>query len=119
MIYGSRLKQQINIGVPVPDKCNMSKIVFTTRSEDVCGRMEAHKKFKVPCLAWDKTWNLFQEKVGKETLFIHPDIPKLAQVVAKECGGLPHALITVGRAMACKKTPEEWNCAIHVLKKSV
>ncbi|KAK9923203.1 hypothetical protein M0R45_031634 [Rubus argutus] len=116
MIYGSRLNTKI--GVPVPDKCNMSEIVFTTRSEDVCGRMEAHKKFKVPCLAWDKAWNLFQEKVGKETLFIHPDIPKLAQVVAKECGGLPLALITVGRAMSCKKTPEEWNRAIHVLKKS-
>ncbi|KAM1165780.1 hypothetical protein ACFX13_025713 [Malus domestica] len=59
-----------------------------------------------------------QEKVGKEALQSHPDIPKLAQVVANECDGLPLALITVGRAMTCKKTPHEWNHAIRVLKES-
>ncbi|KDO52318.1 hypothetical protein CISIN_1g048813mg, partial [Citrus sinensis] len=37
---------------------------------------------------------------------------------AKECGGLPLALITIGRAMACKKTPEEWTYAIEVLRTS-
>ncbi|TQD96939.1 hypothetical protein C1H46_017419 [Malus baccata] len=58
------------------------------------------------------------EKVGKETLQSHPDIPKLAQVVANECDGLPLAIITVGRAMTCKKTPHEWKHAIRVLKES-
>ncbi|XP_062008250.1 probable disease resistance protein At5g63020 isoform X2 [Rosa rugosa] len=106
------------VGVPVSNQRNNSKIVFTTRSEDVCGRMGAQKKIRVKCLDWYKALNLFQEKVGKETLSLHPDIPKLAEAVAKECGGLPLALVTVGRAMACKKTPEEWNHAIHVLKKS-
>lgn len=106
------------LGVPIPNPRNKSKIVFTTRSEDVCGQMDAQKKIRVECLAWDKAWNLFQEKVGRETLGIHPDIQRLAQTVAKECGGLPLALITVGRAMACKKTTQEWNHAIHILKKS-
>lgn len=106
------------IGVPIPDRQNKSKLVFTTRSEEVCSRMGAHKKIKVECLAWDRAWTLFQEKVGEETLYIHPDIPKLAEIVAKECDGLPLALITVGRAMACKKTPQEWNHAIQVLKRS-
>ena len=56
--------------------------------------------------------------MGKEALQSHPDIPKLAQVVANECDGLPLALITVGRAMTCKKTPHEWKHAIRVLKES-
>ncbi|PQP99431.1 putative disease resistance protein [Prunus yedoensis var. nudiflora] len=85
------------VGVPVPDTRNKFKIVFTTRSEEVCGHMDAQKKIKVGCLTWDKAWNLFQEKVGKETLLLHPDIPKLAEIVANECGGLPLALITVGQ----------------------
>ncbi|CAB4303105.1 unnamed protein product [Prunus armeniaca] len=85
---------------------NKFKIVFTTRSEEVCGHMDAQKRIKVGCLTWDKAWNLFQEKVGKETLLLHPDIPEQAEIVAKECGGLPLALITVGRVMACKKTPK-------------
>lgn len=106
------------IGVPIPDRQNKSKLVFTTRSEEVCSRMGAHKKIKVECLAWDRAWTLFQEKVGEETLYIHPDIPTLAEMVAKECDGLPLALITVGRAMASKKTLQEWNHAIQVLKRS-
>ncbi|KAL6285846.1 hypothetical protein ACE6H2_010236 [Prunus campanulata] len=105
------------VGVPVPDSRNKFKIVFTTRSEEVCGHMDAQKKIKVGCLTWDKAWNLFQEKVGKETLLHHPDIPKLAEIVANECGGLPLALITVGRVMACKKTPQEWKHAVQVLRR--
>ncbi|CAN6570812.1 unnamed protein product [Malus baccata var. baccata] len=80
--------------------------------------MGAHKKIEVECLAWDKAWTLFPEKLGDETLYIHPDIPTLAEVVAKECDGLPLALITVGRAMAGKKTPREWSHGIQVLKRS-
>ncbi|XWS11825.1 hypothetical protein CRYUN_Cryun37aG0034200 [Craigia yunnanensis] len=105
------------IGVPIPDQQNNSKVVFTTRSKMVCGMMEAHKRFKVECLPPPFDWHLFQKKVGNDTLNLHPDIPKLAEIVAKECAGLPLALITIGRAMACKKTPQEWIHAIEVLRK--
>ena len=91
---------------------NGSKVVFTTRSEEICGRMEARKIVKVDCLEWDDAWDLFQKKVGDQTLCFHPDIPELARAVARECGGLPLALITIGRAMAYKKTPQEWRHAI-------
>ncbi|CAL8132767.1 unnamed protein product [Prunus armeniaca] len=105
------------VGVPAPDSRNRFKIVFTTRSEEVYGHMDAHKKIKLGCLTWDKAWNLFQEKVGKETLLLHPDIPEHAEIVAKKCGSLPLALITVGRVMACKKTPQEWKHAVQVLRR--
>ncbi|CAL9010403.1 unnamed protein product [Prunus brigantina] len=105
------------VGVPAPDSRNKFKIIFTTRSEEVCSQMDAQKKIKVGCLTWEKAWNLFQEKVGKETLLLHPDIPKHAEFVANECGGLPLALITVGRVMACKKTPQEWKHAVQVLRR--
>ncbi|XP_024035964.1 disease resistance protein SUMM2 isoform X2 [Citrus clementina] len=107
------------VGVPLPGpQNNASKVVFTTRSEEVCGLMEAHKKFKVACLSDIDAWELFRQKVGEEALHSHPDIVELAHTVAKECGGLPLALITTGRAMACKKTPEEWTYAIEVLSTS-
>ncbi|OVA07902.1 Disease resistance protein [Macleaya cordata] len=95
-----------------------SKVVFTTRSEFVCGLMEADKKIRVECLNWDQAWSLFQNKVGKEALNSHPKVPKLAELVAKECRGLPLALITIGRTMATKKTPQEWEHAITVLTRS-
>ncbi|EOY25816.1 Cc-nbs-lrr resistance protein, putative [Theobroma cacao] len=108
----------IKVGIPLPSLENGSKLVFTTRHLEVCGKMEAQKKIKVECLGADESWKLFQDKVGEETLDSHPDIRKLAKMVAAECGGLPLALITIGRAMACKKIPEAWEYAIEVLKQS-
>ncbi|MBA0673489.1 hypothetical protein Goklo_023982, partial [Gossypium klotzschianum] len=84
---------------------------------DVCGYMEAKTKIKVECLEPEKAWELFQDKVGDEALNSHPDIPNLAKQVAERCGGLPLALITIGRAMACKTTLGEWNYAIEMLKR--
>ncbi|KAJ0007727.1 hypothetical protein Pint_30047 [Pistacia integerrima] len=78
--------------------------------------MEAHKHFRVEFLENDQAWELFRSKVGEDTLNNHPDILESAKIVVKECGGLP--LITIGRAMAFKKTPEEWRYAIEVLKRS-
>ncbi|KAJ4718311.1 NBS-LRR type disease resistance protein [Melia azedarach] len=107
------------IGVPLPAGQKIeSKLVFTTRFIEICGEMRAHKSFRVECLRHEKAWILFQENVGRHILDSHPDIPALSETVAKECGGLPLALITIGRAMACKKTPEEWEYAIQVLRRS-
>lgn len=106
------------LGVPPTSTNGSSKIVFTTRSVGVCGLMEAHRIFKVKCLEHKEAWELFQMKVGGETLESHLQIPELAEIVAKECDGLPLALITIGRAMAFKKTPQEWKDAIQVLRRS-
>lgn len=76
---------------------------------EVYFEMEADKKVEVTCLPWDRSWELFREKVGEEALNVHPDIPDLAKTVAKGCAGLPLELITIGRTMACKKRPQEWN----------
>ncbi|KAK3219703.1 hypothetical protein Dsin_013673 [Dipteronia sinensis] len=101
------------MGVPVLDKC---KIVFTTRSEDVCNHMEAHERFKVECLSPEVAWELFQQKLGKDALNSHHEIPKLAKIVVNECKGLPLALITIGRAMASRRKLEEWQHAINLLQ---
>lgn len=106
------------VGVPIPNSTNASKVVFTTRYKEVCGKMEAHKKLRVECLTADDAWMLFKVKVGEDTIDSHPEIPKHAQLVAKECGGLPLAIITIGRAMSCKNKLEEWKHAVNVLKKS-
>ncbi|KAE8721202.1 hypothetical protein F3Y22_tig00016571pilonHSYRG00045 [Hibiscus syriacus] len=82
-------------------------------------KMEARKKIKVECLKPEEAWKLFQNKVGDETFNSHPNIPNLAEQVAKEWGGLPLALITIARAMACKTTPGEWKYAIEKLKRSM
>ncbi|PIA29040.1 hypothetical protein AQUCO_06300008v1 [Aquilegia coerulea] len=108
----------LSIGVPSFSSQNKSKILFTTRSEAVCGRMEADTIIRVECLNWEAAWTLFQEKVGYIALNSDSDIPKLAEIVADECRGLPLALVTIGRSMASKKTRQQWEHAISVLRNS-
>ncbi|XP_059639461.1 probable disease resistance protein At5g63020 [Cornus florida] len=109
----------LEVGVPVPDSQNKAKIIFTTRFEDVCGLMQAKKNIKAECLAWEEAWDLFKEKVGEEMINSDSEIATLAKEVCKECAGLPLALCTIGRAMASKRTPQEWDYAVSVLKKSI
>ncbi|KAK8350664.1 hypothetical protein V6Z11_A06G226800 [Gossypium hirsutum] len=92
------------VGIPKPSQENVSELIFTTQSSEVCAEMEAQKKIKVKCLETEKAWELFRDKVEDETLNSHPDIPNLAKQVAERCGGQPLVLITIGSAMACKKT---------------
>ena len=106
----------LRVGIPPVGYGNESKIVFTTRSADVCGAMAAQKSIKVECLEEKEALSLFQAKVGEDTLNSHPDIPKLAEMVAKECKGLPLALIVIARAMASAKTPEEWERDLKKLR---
>ncbi|KAJ9692465.1 hypothetical protein PVL29_011499 [Vitis rotundifolia] len=107
----------LEMGVPHPDAQNKSKIVFTTRSLDVCHQMKAQKSTKVECLPSEEAWTLFQKAVGEETLRFHPHIPRLAKIVAEECKGLPLALITLGRAMVGEKDPSNWDKVIQDLSK--
>ncbi|KAL5761202.1 hypothetical protein ACOSQ2_020040 [Xanthoceras sorbifolium] len=104
-------------GIPLPNSGNGSKIVFTTRLVGLCGLMEAQEKFKVECLTDEQAWELFASKVGDRNLNNHPEIRDVAKIVAKVCGGLPLALVTVARAMACKTTPEEWEYAVDILRR--
>ena len=107
----------LQVGIPpLSDRIKKSKIVFTTRSADVCGYMEAQKSIKVECLKEAEALSLFQAKVGDDTLNSHPDIPKLSEIVAKECKGLPLALVVIARAMARAKTPEEWERKMQRLR---
>ncbi|KAI9074402.1 hypothetical protein K1719_043596 [Acacia pycnantha] len=104
-----------SLGVPLPNEVNQSNILFTTRLENVCDQMQA-KKFKVECLTEKEAFDLFCMKVGAETLNSHPSINGLAQELVHECKGLPLALITVGRAMAGRKSPQAWKHAIRELQ---
>ncbi|KAI9161388.1 hypothetical protein LWI28_016865 [Acer negundo] len=108
----------INIGIPPPSQEIDFKVVFTTRSIEVSNHMGTHKKVEVELLTHAEAWLLFQKKVGEETLTGNPDIRILAEIVARECGGLPLALITIGRAMAGNNQPEEWRYAISILRMS-
>ncbi|KAF2323297.1 hypothetical protein GH714_034510 [Hevea brasiliensis] len=104
------------IGIPPLDRTSGSKVVFTTRSQEVCGFMKADKSIKVECLVPEEALQLFQMKLSQGTLNAHRDIPKLAVMLAECCQGLPLALITVGRAMASRRNLKDWKHALKMLQ---
>ncbi|CAF2055337.1 hypothetical protein HID58_069930 [Brassica napus] len=106
------------IGVPRPTQENGSKIVFTTRSKEVCRYMEADDELKLNVLSTNEAWELFQNVVGEVSLKRHPDIPTLAKKISEKCYGLPLALNVIAKAMSCKEDVHEWRHAIDVLNTS-
>uniref|UniRef100_J3LL77 NB-ARC domain-containing protein n=1 Tax=Oryza brachyantha TaxID=4533 RepID=J3LL77_ORYBR len=95
------------IGVPYPDGAGSErrrKVVLTTRSEVVCGRMKADRVVNVECLKQDDAWTLFEMNATAATIASHAAIAGLAREVAGECRGLPLALITIGKALPAPAT---------------
>ncbi|CAA3004696.1 disease resistance At4g27190-like, partial [Olea europaea subsp. europaea] len=79
------------LGVPRPEDHVGSKILLTSRSLDVCRMMMTDTNIEVNALNGEEAWELFCQHAGQtvEAENIRP----LAEAVAKECGGLPLAII--------------------------
>ncbi|KAF5941389.1 hypothetical protein HYC85_022556 [Camellia sinensis] len=109
-----------DIGIPFEENHKGCKIVMTSRSEDVCNGMDTQKNFKVGVLHEEEAWNFFQEMAGiSDEGTSHPTNLQLTQMaVAKECGGLPIAIVTIGRALRCKNK-YSWDSALEQLRKSM
>ncbi|XP_060668912.1 disease resistance protein At4g27190 [Ziziphus jujuba] len=99
--------------VGIPDGC---KILLTSRDKDVCERMKSQKIFAMEVLSDDEAWNLFEEVAGLSDRTHDPY--DVAKKVAKECKGLPVAIITVGRALE-NRDKYAWKDALHMLEKSI
>ena len=67
-------------------------------------------------LSEKETWNLFLEKVGRD--LVSPDIETIAKDIAKECGRLPLAIITIARSMKGVVDHCEWRNTLEELRVS-
>ncbi|KAF3455065.1 hypothetical protein FNV43_RR05513 [Rhamnella rubrinervis] len=106
-----------NVGIPYGNEHLRCTILLTSRSEEVArNQMRSQRTFIVQVLTEDEAWNLFGEVAG--TSINTPDVRPIAKQVAKECGGLPVALVTVGRALE-NRSKEEWKDALRQLRKSI
>ncbi|PIA28762.1 hypothetical protein AQUCO_06700049v1 [Aquilegia coerulea] len=101
------------IGIPEPTIDNGCKILITTRKKEVCNKMGCRAAIvKVETLTEEEAWELFLDKVDELT----PEVMSTAKLVAKECSGLPLAIITVAAAMRGNCDLGDWTVALNDLR---
>ncbi|WRX26533.1 Ribonuclease H domain - like 10 [Theobroma cacao] len=94
---------------------NSSKVIYTTRSMELCNAVEALETIEVKCLPPQQALKLFRMMVGENILNNDPELSELAEIIALTCGGLPLAFLTVGRATASRRNPREWHLAVELI----
>jgi hypothetical protein len=105
-----------DIGIPYGGQYKRCKILLTSRSEEACNQMRSQKIVPIKVLSEEEAWNLFREMAGD--CVDTPGLRPTAKEVAKECEGLPVAIVTVGRALE-NKSEVEWIAALQQLKMSI
>ncbi|KAM5558683.1 hypothetical protein ABKV19_020390 [Rosa sericea] len=107
-----------SIGIPSYNELQRrnSKLLLTTRRLHVCNTMESQAKIHLSILSEDDAWNLFLKKARRSFQKSTP-FYEVARKVARECAGLPVALIAVARALG-NKNFEDWKEAARQLEMS-
>ncbi|KAL3612742.1 hypothetical protein D5086_003762, partial [Populus alba] len=103
------------VGIPFGDAHRGCKTLLTTRLEHICSSMKCQQKVLLRVLSENEAWALFKINAGLRDE--DSDLNRVAKKVARECKGLPIALVTVGRALR-DKSAVEWEVAFDQLKKS-
>eukprot|EP00258_Populus_trichocarpa_P033534 XP_024449553.1 disease resistance protein At4g27190 [Populus trichocarpa] len=103
------------IGIPFGDDHRGCKILLTTRLQGICFSMECQQKVLLRVLPDDEAWDLFRINAGLRDG--DSTLNTVTREVARECQGLPIALVTVGRALR-GKSRVQWEVASKQLKES-
>ncbi|KAH7662135.1 P-loop containing nucleoside triphosphate hydrolase protein [Dioscorea alata] len=104
-----------DVGIQLPRMGTNCKVVITTRNKDVCERMRCREMVELKTLSDEESWSLFKTRAGHavESTVIR----KLAQKVARECAGLPLALVVLGTTLK-DKSSGTWEAVLMRLKTS-
>ncbi|XP_052887090.1 disease resistance protein At4g27190-like [Gossypium arboreum] len=105
------------IGIPLYENGKGCKIILTTRRKTVCESMECQVIIPMDVLESDEAWALFRMK-AKLNERVSRDILEEAEKVAKECKGLPVAIVTLAAALKSTKTSKGWEVARKKLESS-
>ncbi|WRX29149.1 NB-ARC - like 10, partial [Theobroma cacao] len=103
--------------VGIPEPCNGSKLVITTRKLDVCRYLDC-REVKMRTLLKHDAWSFFLEKVGRDILN-YPNLLPIVESVVEQCAGLSLAIVTVASSMKGIRSIHEWRNALNELSRPV
>ncbi|XP_056162720.1 probable disease resistance protein At4g27220 isoform X2 [Syzygium oleosum] len=101
------------IGIPNNDKD--SKVVFASRFRDLCYDMDADELVNMKRLSDTDAYKMFEEKVGRTMK--NPSIIPIAQLVVRECVGLPLLIDKVARVFRKKDNIHLWRDGLRSLQR--
>ncbi|KAL6328645.1 hypothetical protein AAG906_003330 [Vitis piasezkii] len=98
-----RLQTPFTVGLPG------SKIIVTTRSNNVATVMHSDRIHHLGQLSFEDCWSLFAKQAFKNgDSSRHPKLEEIGKEIVKECKGLPLAAKTLGGALYSESRVEEW-----------
>ncbi|XXG85100.1 hypothetical protein AAC387_Pa11g0256 [Persea americana] len=80
-----------------------SKILVTTRSDIVAGRMNALSRPPLGTLSEDESWTLFEKVADPPLGFV-----SIGKEIVRKCGGVPLAIKTLGGMLRNETSAREW-----------
>ncbi|KAL8129178.1 hypothetical protein V2J09_018333 [Rumex salicifolius] len=107
----------------LPNNNKGSKIIITTRSEDVAltwrdSPSQGHI-YKLQPLSAEKSWELFCKKAFQDSeteVLSNPEMEGLCHEIVKKCQGLPLAIVAIGGLLSTKtKTVSTWRKLLNSL----
>ncbi|XVE61131.1 hypothetical protein DITRI_Ditri06bG0015000 [Diplodiscus trichospermus] len=104
-----------NIGIPIGEDHMGCKILLTTRLRQVCSYMSCQPVVDLEVLGEGEAWDLFQKEADLKNDSAGASLRDIAMEVARECRGLPLAIVTIARALK-HKTRNAWKDALKQLK---
>ncbi|XVF78663.1 hypothetical protein PTKIN_Ptkin14bG0153400 [Pterospermum kingtungense] len=111
-----------DIGIPLGRNGKGCKIILTTRRESMAkapfgvSDMARHVTVPLDVLDEDNAWTLFKKKACLNEDNDDVETIDLAKKVARECKGLPVAIVTLESALKRATTVEEWETALRKLE---
>ncbi|KAB2607095.1 disease resistance RPP13-like protein 1 [Pyrus ussuriensis x Pyrus communis] len=87
-----------------------SKVIVTTRSENVASLMKNVPIQHLKPLSHEDCWMLLSKHAfGNENHNAHPTLEEIGKKIARKCNGLPLAAETLGGLLRCQRDFKEWN----------
>ncbi|XP_049353358.1 disease resistance protein RPP13-like [Solanum verrucosum] len=102
-----------------PDSKNGSRVIITTRKEDVAERADDRGfVHKLRFLSQEESWDLFCRKLLDVRAMV-PAMESLAKDMVEKCRGLPLAIVVLSGLLSHKKGPDEWQKVKDYLWKNI
>ncbi|PPS16212.1 hypothetical protein GOBAR_AA04360 [Gossypium barbadense] len=103
-----------DLASPFTSGAKNSKIILTTRDENVAAIMRSVPTYHLDVLSDDDCWKLFAKHVfDGSSPTKHPDLMAIGEAIVKRCGGIPLAAKALGGLLRCKPDAYEWNKILH------